>query len=345
MKTRILLFALGTWGFAGSASAQFNARVQAIHNAPDPELEVVDLYVEDQLVLDNVMFRTASPYLDIPALFPLTGGLAPGNSTSSDDVFFEFDVSLTIGETYQFILTGVRDRNNFDPNPDGRDTSLDVIVHDGAREEGNDIGKVDFFTVAGAPDLQMTDVEWGSTLATDLEYSDTGDYVSILPSSPEIYLSALADIRFPVPTAEVGDVLTLLISGFANPPTNQNGPELAILAVNQLGDASVHVGFPVLSVDDQSAPGTFTLLGNYPNPFNPSTTIAFALEVPAAVTLEVVDLFGRVVIERNAEHFGAGSNQINLDTTSLASGIYLYRLQAEINWSRQVQSGRMTLLK
>jgi len=105
--------------------------VQAIHNAPDPELAVIDFYVADQLVLDDVEFRTASPYLDVPGLFPLTGGIAPGNSTGPDDVFFEFTFTLTPGQTYQFILQGVRDPGLFLPNPDGA-----VLPHPSCRNAG-----------------------------------------------------------------------------------------------------------------------------------------------------------------------------------------------------------------
>jgi subtilisin family serine protease len=75
-------------------------------------------------------------------------------------------------------------------------------------------------------------------------------------------------------------------------------------------------------------PSRFLLHGNYPNPFNPSTTIEFNLPVPADVTLEVYDLAGRVVAELIHDRIEAGRHHLTFDATGLASGIYIARLSA-----------------
>jgi hypothetical protein len=75
-------------------------------------------------------------------------------------------------------------------------------------------------------------------------------------------------------------------------------------------------------------PKTYFLAQNYPNPFNPSTTIEFALPKSAFVTLKVYNLLGEEVATLVAEQRDAGIHKFNWDARGLASGVYLYRLEA-----------------
>ncbi|MDZ7372241.1 MAG: T9SS type A sorting domain-containing protein [candidate division KSB1 bacterium] len=73
----------------------------------------------------------------------------------------------------------------------------------------------------------------------------------------------------------------------------------------------------------------FRLLGNYPNPFNPSTTISYILDRRAHVNLSIFDVNGRKVTELvNAEQ-AAGVHAVRWDARDAAAGIYFCRLQAE----------------
>jgi len=77
-----------------------------------------------------------------------------------------------------------------------------------------------------------------------------------------------------------------------------------------------------------SVPSNFALLGNYPNPFNASTTIRYELPASAHVKVEVYNLFGqRVVTLVNGEQ-EAGYISITWDASEVSSGIYFYRLTA-----------------
>ena len=99
-------------------------------------------------------------------------------------------------------------------------------------------------------------------------------------------------------------------------------------------------------VDAEELPTEFTLHGNYPNPFNPSTRIQFDLPETAQVSLQIVDMLGREVMTLPAKEFEAGANRsIELNAINLASGTYLYRMIATGAESRYVKTGRMTLVK
>jgi len=77
-----------------------------------------------------------------------------------------------------------------------------------------------------------------------------------------------------------------------------------------------------------SKPSTYQLSQNFPNPFNPSTVISYQLPVTAQVTLKVFDVLGNEVASLVNQQQEAGSYNVTLDASTLASGTYIYRLIA-----------------
>ncbi len=75
-------------------------------------------------------------------------------------------------------------------------------------------------------------------------------------------------------------------------------------------------------------PTEFKLFNNYPNPFNPSTIIKFSLPKAEFVTLKIYNLLGQELSTLVSEKINSGKYQYNWNAGSLASGVYLYRLQA-----------------
>ena len=93
-------------------------------------------------------------------------------------------------------------------------------------------------------------------------------------------------------------------------------------------------------------PQTFALHANWPNPFNPQTTIGFDLPRAGAVELKIFDVLGQSVQTLVAEVLPAGGHQVVWDGLDgmgarVGSGVYFYRLQA----GEEVQIRRMLLLK
>jgi photosystem II stability/assembly factor-like uncharacterized protein len=77
-----------------------------------------------------------------------------------------------------------------------------------------------------------------------------------------------------------------------------------------------------------SLPSKFELYQNYPNPFNPDTKIKYDLPKTELVTMRVYDILGREVTTLVNEEKAAGSYRVNFNAGNLASGVYLYRIQA-----------------
>ncbi|MDZ7288483.1 MAG: T9SS type A sorting domain-containing protein [candidate division KSB1 bacterium] len=90
-----------------------------------------------------------------------------------------------------------------------------------------------------------------------------------------------------------------------------------------------------------ATPSQFELKQNHPNPFNPSTTIEFALSEHSVVSLSVYDLLGNKIATLVEGALDAGSHHVQMDAKNLSSGIYVYRL--EVNGFSQVK--KFTVMK
>ncbi len=88
-------------------------------------------------------------------------------------------------------------------------------------------------------------------------------------------------------------------------------------------------------------PEQYLLIGSFPNPFNPTTTISFSLPEASRVHLAVYDLQGRLVAELVNGYRQAGLQEVTFDASDLASGLYLYRLEA----GEFSSNGKMMLMK
>jgi hypothetical protein len=102
--------------------------------------------------------------------------------------------------------------------------------------------------------------------------------------------------------------------------------------------------FAIVKLEETSTrelPNRVTLFQNFPNPFNPATTIRYALPEAANVKLEVFDLTGRRVALLVNERAEAGTHTVSFDASNLSSGLYLYRLTA----GNSVLNRSLTLIK
>ncbi len=90
----------------------------------------------------------------------------------------------------------------------------------------------------------------------------------------------------------------------------------------------------------------FALIGNYPNPFNPSTNILVDLPTAADLSVEVFNLLGQRVHMEEFVGVSAGpSRSLMLAVPNLPSGLYIYRVVANLDAGIQLAKGRMTLVK
>ena len=107
------------------------------------------------------------------------------------------------------------------------------------------------------------------------------------------------------------------------------------------GNFTIPVNYLVDVEQTSFLPSEFSLSQNYPNPFNPNTIIEFSLPKASEVSLKIYDMLGKEIVNLVEEQKSAGKYKIDFDASSLSSGIYFYKLDAN-NYS---QSRKMLLLK
>jgi hypothetical protein len=103
----------------------------------------------------------------------------------------------------------------------------------------------------------------------------------------------------------------------------------------------------IRALESRNQPEEYRLMQNYPNPFNPTTTIEFALPEDAVVSISVFNVLGQEVAKLvDHELMTEGTNEVSWDATSLASGVYYYRLIANQDQPNQIQKMmKMVLVK
>lgn len=165
------------------------ARLQVIHNSPSP---TVDVYANGELLIDDFEFRTATPFIEVPAEVEINIGVAPGSSTSVNDTLVNFPVTFAPDETYVAVADGVVTGN---PQP------FTLHVNPMGREAAAMPDMVDVAVLHGSPDAPNVDVDARGvgTLITDLAYGEFSDYLSVPPAT------YLLDI---LPTGNPGIVAT-----------------------------------------------------------------------------------------------------------------------------------------
>ena len=223
------------------------AKAQVIHNAADPAADTVDVYVswvEDSTKIDNFAFRNASAFLELPANYPLTIGIAPATSTNSGQSIATFTPTLMGGETYAVVANGVLDSTTFALNPDNKPTSFNLLVADGIRDTALNAADVDIRVLHGATDAPSVGVNAnGGAVIPAAAYGDFSGYLSVPDTEYRIDVTGANDPSTLVApfyvdiTGLAGGATLVFASGFLDPTANQNGEAFGLFAA--LADGTV----------------------------------------------------------------------------------------------------------
>ena len=175
-----------------------------------------------------------------------------------------------------------------------------------------------------AEQLIYNDIEW-SQLSTSfmLEQKFESGSIRLVGSSttPVDVLGILAIIKMQVSQSVDEDYIDLVIE------------KMRINELEPVFDVIVSVAQEVLSNDIVSVPSQYELYQNFPNPFNPTTEIRYALAELSDVVVSVYDLKGRLMKTLISQKQPAGLNKILWDGTDnvgkkVSAGMYLYTIEA-----------------
>jgi len=203
-------------------------------------------------------------------------------------------------------------------------------------------------------------INQGEQVELDISLTNSGSLLSnpvtITLSSDDPYITLLDSSHSLIsldPEEELTVMAALAFAVFPDYPISQQAELTMTIADDISVPWSTELTFPVyestVAVDSDICciiPVEFALHPNYPNPFNPTTTIKYDLPVNANVNLSIFNLHGRMVNNLVSKDQHAGTHSIIWDATdatgnAVTSGVYFYRLQAG-NFQK---TGKMVLLK
>jgi Domain of unknown function (DUF4397)/Secretion system C-terminal sorting domain len=298
------------------------ARLQVIHNSPTP---TVDIYVNGSKLLDNFAFRTATPYISVPAGVDLNIGVGGAASASVRDTIANFRVKLDSGKTYVVIASGIVGNAT---------TPFRLAVSDAGREKSADANNVDINFFHGSPDAPTVDIlAGGNVLFNDKSFGQFDTYKSV-PANATYSLAVTPGNNNNTIVARYdanlsfwkGNTAIVMATGFLGGGTTpfepwvvlSSGGTFALKALTALqGENPIEVS--ALS----KAKTEFYV---YPNPVENRLFVEFDLKNESNVQLQILNTAGQVVINEQKGRMDKGLQQANVDVKSLNSGLYILRL-------------------
>jgi Domain of unknown function (DUF4397) len=296
------------------------ARVQIIHNAPTP---TVDIYAGTAKLLDNFAFRTATPFIDVPAGVEIPIGVALGTSTASTDAIATFPVKFDAGKTYVVVATGIV----------GGTPGFTLRVFDMGAEKADKADNVGILFFHGSPDAPTVDVvTGGQPLINDASYGDFKGYLNVPAASYDLSVTPgannsnvlakyKADLSF-----WKGKTAVIFASGFLGAGKTpgfepwvalSNGGTFPLPAIPMLQNENVEDRGIVASE-----------LRMYPNPTADRFQVNFRVEADTDVQALIVNSLGQAAETRNLGILAKGAHLLDFDAAALPVGNYYLTLRS-----------------
>ncbi len=232
------------------------ARVQIIHNSADALVEEVDIFVNGDLFLEDVGFRQATPFMDVPAGVDLDLVIAPAGA-GIDNGVGPITVQFDADETYVVIAAGNVSDSGYEPV-----VPFELFVFDAGQEEAAAPEAIDILSFHGSTDAPTVSV-WETEHVEDEIFGDFsfGDFVGYSAFIVEDYIIEIRDAAgevtvaaFEAPLATLGlqgEALVIVASGFLAPENNSDGPAFGLFAALASGGELVEL--PPVETDPEFA--------------------------------------------------------------------------------------------
>jgi hypothetical protein len=328
-------------------------RAQIVHGSADPAVDTVDVYLDGGLLINDFAFGTARPFWNLPAeKHEVT--IAASNSVGKVDAIATFTMDWKRDKTHSIVLAGVVDTTQWPANPDGRDVSLNLFMADDALESSptpDEWTLRQFYAVTNMPPIDFWVDTWDHKAFESIRYGDftdvvDPDWIGALVGSIRGAGSDRTDQVIHSTEQDWGPFKGNSVLEVYTGMMREHGfKQFYVTPDGQVGKSTVKTSIAVED-SDLEIPSEFAIHGNYPNPFNPATSIRFDLPSTAQVSVQVFDITGRMVIETSKATFAAGAGHaVRLNATTWGSGLYLYKVIARARTSSWIGTGRMVLVK
>ncbi len=245
MRFKLLLFTIFSLLFTTQNTWAQLSRVQFINNSGDQMLNAVDIYIDGQLIMDDLFFRHATAFNGVNNTSPVRIALAPQTSIMEADSFYSTTLTLTPGGVYVMIITGNESVSGYTPNVPGH-----LDIYNMGREAASVFSNTDILLYHGSTDAATVDFKTGlKTLADNLSYGSFStyqelaatDYIFRTTNTNGTSIISSYDAPFASNHGMTGQAGVVLYSGYANPANNSNGPDLGLWLASTGGGPMVEL--------------------------------------------------------------------------------------------------------
>jgi len=299
------------------------ARIQIIHNSADLAAEAVDVFVNGDLFVPDFAFRTATPFVDVPAEVELAIDIAPAGSGIEGSVG-TFNVTLDADETYVIMANGIVSASGYEPN-----IAFDLYPFAGAREAATQSGNTDVLVFHGstdAPEVTVWDIGAGAGELFTFDYGDFAGYLELATADYILDIRAGGEsvVAYSAPLSSLeldGAAITVVASGFLNPANNSDGPAFGLYVA--LADGGDLIALPVHTSSVAAVDKLNSSFRVYPNPVNSTLNIEFEVDRNSSVSVDIFNILGSRVATVYQDANSFGGKLLQYDVSTLPSGMYM----------------------
>ena len=297
------------------------ANLQIIHNSP---YQVIDIYVDGEISLTQIPYRSSTGQVKLPTKTVL--GIAP----TGEDLVAELALDLEQSESYVITAFGIVGDNNKPFNLLSSSLNLNAT-----NEDNVTIKLMHGVTDAPAVDIYAN----GSLVFENISYGTYSDYVNVEADNYTIDVKAHGDdntvASFDAPLNTYGGRSGVVVaSGFLSPDEQDSAFALILATPNgeTLQLAPVKTDLSIQNEKSIIASDIYSI-SNYPNPFNPVTSINYSLAKGSNIKIVIYDILGNVVKEVYSGFQTPGKKSINWNATNfkgetVSTGIYFYEIKS-----------------
>ena len=159
---------------------------------------------------------------------------------------------------------------------------------------------------------------FGSNFSSYSAFNSFASTPPIIVNQNNEFVGYLTVNNFKLPSINTNSAVECAINSFKSP----------ISAHRDIVFKNIPPESGVSSIEDKLLQEQFTLLGNYPNPFNPSTNIHFEIPMGCHVRLSIYSISGHRVQTLLDRVVSGGSHVVKWEPDGLSAGLYLYSLEA-----------------
>lgn len=308
------------------------AKLQLIHAAIS---QTVEVRMNGETINSAFAYKTATPYMEVPAGTPITIELVPVGGPASAAQVETFEIELAGEGTYVAAVHGTFDASDNQP--------VGLTLHSQAVETAEN-GSVGLSFFSGAIDVPTADVMDGGPLFTDVAYGNfadfqtfpAGDYEISITSSGSDLGTYQSSFGFWNKKSAVIFTTGSIANGNFHPwVALSNGGTYPLSSVDPFNENPIQA----IAIDNAHVAPVVQDIGVYPNPASNWTTLQYEILEQTNANIRLMDVNGQLVRKVFEGTVDAGLYRIRENLSELPKGLYFYTMVMD----KEVQTLRLVV--